>query len=121
MSSVAQQQLIRQIGYNFTPADMYEVEYMIYELGFDVAYNHLRSSYPNDPFRLSPNMDPTRIRAEMDLLNYRNRQPSMKGVYKCRKCLSDETLSVTKQTRSADEPMTVIIRCIHCNAVWRVQ
>lgn len=93
---------------------------MVHELGFEFTYNHLRDN-PMDPLRTSPLLDPHKKMAEMDLLNYRKRQPSMKGVYKCRKCLSDETISSTKQTRSADEPMTVLIRCIHCDTVWRVQ
>lgn len=122
MSSLSEQeqQSIFSLGYNFSKGDMIEVEYMIHDMGFEETYQHLASN-PIDPLRTSPLLESHKRLAEMDLLNYRKRQPSMKGVYKCRKCLSDETISSTKQTRSADEPMTVLIRCIHCDTVWRVQ
>ncbi len=36
------------------------------------------------------------------------------GIYRCNKCRSWKTLSNSKQTRSADEPMTVFITCTEC-------
>lgn len=36
------------------------------------------------------------------------------GGFKCRRCGSDKTQYQQKQTRSADEPMTVFIECMAC-------
>ena len=34
--------------------------------------------------------------------------------YKCSKCGKNESNVATAQTRSADEPMTIFVTCIHC-------
>lgn len=39
------------------------------------------------------------------------------GVLECR-CGSKRVYSFSKQTRSADEPMTTYAECVHCNAKW---
>jgi len=41
------------------------------------------------------------------------------GLYECSRCKSKKTYSRQVQTRSADEGMTSIIQCSHCNKVWR--
>ena len=44
---------------------------------------------------------------------------AVKGLFKCTKCGSEETISSQKQTRSADEPMTIFITCLKCGKKWR--
>ena len=39
--------------------------------------------------------------------------------FKCGKCKKNECTFAEFATRSADEPMTVFIRCIHCGNSWR--
>lgn len=39
-----------------------------------------------------------------------------KGLFECPKCHSQKTTHTEKQTRSADEPMTVFIQCLACGA-----
>ena len=41
------------------------------------------------------------------------------GGFKCRRCGSDKTQYMQKQTRSADEPMTVFFECMNCGKRWR--
>lgn len=41
------------------------------------------------------------------------------GAYKCRKCGSERTVSISKQLLSSDEPMTNFITCIGCNNHWK--
>ena len=43
------------------------------------------------------------------------------GLYKCRKCGGDKTTQFEMQTRSADEPMTIFIRCVECGNSWKIQ
>jgi len=54
-----------------------------------------------------------------DLENFRRKKSTAKGLYTCRACGSKETISVEKQLRSADEPMTLIISCVVCGKTWR--
>jgi transcription elongation factor S-II len=41
------------------------------------------------------------------------------GLFKCGRCGSSKTTHYQKQTRSADEPMTVFIQCTKCPNRWR--
>jgi DNA-directed RNA polymerase subunit M/transcription elongation factor TFIIS len=41
------------------------------------------------------------------------------GLFKCKRCKSTKTSSTQFQTRSADEPMTVFVRCHNCENRWR--
>lgn len=44
---------------------------------------------------------------------------SKPGLYTCGACKSNKTTFTQFQTRSADEPMTVFVRCMNCNKRWR--
>lgn len=41
------------------------------------------------------------------------------GLFECGKCHSRKTTNYQKQTRSADEPMTVFVSCLNCRNRWR--
>jgi DNA-directed RNA polymerase subunit M/transcription elongation factor TFIIS len=40
------------------------------------------------------------------------------GLLKCTRCLSTNVIWDQRQTRSADEGMTIIAKCLHCNNAW---
>lgn len=40
-------------------------------------------------------------------------------MFKCKKCGKARTRYWEMQTRSADEPMTIFIRCLNCGKEWR--
>lgn len=42
------------------------------------------------------------------------------GMFKCKNCKSYKTTYVEKQTRSADEPMTIFITCMLCGNVTKI-
>lgn len=46
--------------------------------------------------------------------------PVYEGVHKCEKCGGSRTTSKEIQMRSADEPMTIFIRCIDCGNNWKI-
>ena len=54
-----------------------------------------------------------------------NEQCGIKGdllnasLFTCGRCKSIKTTSTQKQTRSADEPMTVFVLCLNCNLRWK--
>lgn len=41
------------------------------------------------------------------------------SLFTCHRCKSTKTTSTQKQTRSADEPMTVFVLCLNCNYRWK--
>lgn len=41
------------------------------------------------------------------------------GQFTCRRCKSRKTTYSEMQTRSADEPMTVFVRCVNCGLSWK--
>jgi len=41
------------------------------------------------------------------------------SLFTCGRCKSHKTTSTQKQTRSADEPMTVFVLCLNCGKRWR--
>ncbi|OEU14591.1 transcription elongation factor [Fragilariopsis cylindrus CCMP1102] len=41
------------------------------------------------------------------------------SLFTCGRCKSTKTTSTQKQTRSADEPMTVFVLCLACNNRWK--
>jgi DNA-directed RNA polymerase subunit M/transcription elongation factor TFIIS len=40
---------------------------------------------------------------------------------KCKKCGSENTISISAQTRSADEAQTIKIQCLDCKFRWTSQ
>lgn len=41
------------------------------------------------------------------------------GSYTCRRCRSKRIVTIQKQTRSADEPMTCFHTCVECDNRWK--
>jgi len=40
-------------------------------------------------------------------------------MFKCKRCKKSQTKYWEMQTRAADEPMTIFIRCLNCGKEWR--
>ena len=60
------------------------------------------------------------IEAETKRISEQIQPPQVEeGIYTCRKCKSERTVSVSRQIRSMDEPMTVFIKCINCGKRWK--
>lgn len=66
-----------------------------------------------------PSLELNRMNFEIEKDIFRNKPLLGKGLFKCEKCGSDDTEDYEKQTRSADEPMTVFVHCRKCNARFR--
>lgn len=55
----------------------------------------------------------------IDKLNQAAGISSAEGMFKCGRCKSSKTSHYMKQTRSADEPMTVFVNCRDCGNRWK--
>jgi DNA-directed RNA polymerase subunit M/transcription elongation factor TFIIS len=66
-----------------------------------------------------PSLELNRVNFEIEKDIFRNKPLLGQGIFKCEKCGSDDTEDYEKQTRSADEPMTVFVHCRKCNARFR--
>lgn len=65
-----------------------------------------------------PDFDETRFRQQEQDEFIINPFEVEEGVLKCGKCGNSRTFSYTKQTRSADEPMTTFATCMTCKHKW---
>lgn len=50
---------------------------------------------------------------------YENKTQAMTNMFTCGKCRKKECTFYELQTRSADEPSTIFIRCVNCGNSWR--
>lgn len=57
------------------------------------------------------------LKRETTMLEGSNEEGS--GMFKCKRCGKSRTRYWEMQTRSADEPMTIFIRCLNCSKEWR--
>jgi len=108
---------------------LYEIVWLIKEKGYDIAYNFLSADWEkvlgshNIRKKMlfeNPLMEPAKDKFYLDMNIYKTRVEVEAGE-KCRKCGSTETISLTKQTRSADEAATIKITCINCKFRWTAQ
>jgi DNA-directed RNA polymerase subunit M/transcription elongation factor TFIIS len=110
---------------------VYEVVNMLNELNYEQVYNFLSTDWEtvfgsmhNIRRKIifdNPLMAPARDKFQLDMEIFRTRVDVTKGAVDCRKCGSEETISMEKQTRSADEPTSVYVFCTQCKHKWRAQ
>ena len=58
-------------------------------------------------------------REDQIIQNMRNKKLAVDSIYTCGKCKNNKVEYYQKQTRSADEPMSVFVSCLICNNRWR--
>lgn len=82
---------------------------------------------PRDIAFMSPdNMFPERWRDIMDIKLKREQnlgeiqRTAKTDAFKCSRCKKRECDYYERQTRSADEPMTLFITCLNCNNSWKM-
>ena len=105
----------------FTGNDWYHATTQIDQFGFDPVYKVLSNQTWidfNEAYRQLPIFELPKRRQRADIAALKKQSDISKGVFKCGKCGSEETFSYQKQVRGADEPMTIFIKCVHCNTQW---
>lgn len=92
-----------------------EIIGMIDKLGFKTTLNFLSIITNRDELiwtQEAMDLGAAAVSREIDI--QQTRETGIKGIKKCRFCGSDELIFNQKQTRSGDEPMTVITKCVQC-------
>jgi DNA-directed RNA polymerase subunit M/transcription elongation factor TFIIS len=110
---------------------VYEVVNLLNSLSYDIVYNFLAADWTKVFGNVhdirkkilleNPLLEPEREKLQLYMEIFRNRVDVSKGAIDCKKCGSDETISVEKQIRSADEPMTIKVTCLQCGFKWNAQ
>lgn len=97
-----------------------EVIGMLIAQNFDEVVDFLTDA-PNPEFVLweQESMDEGRIKVIREINIQQAEEVGVKGVGKCKYCPSTELVFATKQLRSADEAMTIFVRCVMCQKQWR--
>ena len=111
------------------PYFTYEIAWLLRETGYEKTYNFLSTNWEevlgsedirNKMLFENPLMSPAKDKFIKDMNIYKEKITVEAGE-KCKKCGSTETISVTKQTRSADEAATIKITCLSCKFRWSAQ
>ena len=92
------------------------------EVGWDATYAFLLTVPAGDSRSLIfglPVMRKAQEKERIDLEIYRAKIEGTVGVFTCPRCHGKSTVSSERQTRSADEPLTIFIRCTTCGFNWK--
>lgn len=113
---------------NFKRIYLNKCRTIIYNLTFNDQEDYIKNNVKTkdipdiDIQRWKPELY-TEIHAKMQkkdaqwVANHKDKQHT--GIFKCGRCRSKNTVFVSLQTRSADEPMTNFITCLNCNNHWK--
>ena len=110
---------------------VYEIVEMLTAFDFTIVYNFLNAGWEKvfgsetDLRRKiifeNPLLEKSKDKMAMDMEIYRSKVEVAMGAYNCKKCQSSETLTVSRQIRSADEPATIMVSCLQCQHKWKAQ
>lgn len=102
---------------------LFEIICNISSYGFDYMYQYLKESEDKrkpDILNNLPGMKEAKIKNyELDTITLRKKEKVF-GIYKCPKCKSENTETVTLQTRRSDEPETNFNTCNACRHQWKI-
>jgi DNA-directed RNA polymerase subunit M/transcription elongation factor TFIIS len=103
--------------FNYDRIDFfYDCVGMIQKFGYDETMNYLTSieSWENEILFTNPDYTLEKMKERDRSLRRDKIRPVIKGFKKCKGCGSDNVIDYEKQTRRADEPMTVFFICACC-------
>ena len=118
-SPILSQEQIKKIE-KYPKEIQYYLAQMILQKGFDEVFSEIDTFLPSKTMiRNMSIFDSGRYEQYLNSRYYTQKLESVKGIFgRCRDCNNDEVVYYEKQTRSADEPMTIFITCTSCNYKW---
>jgi len=109
---------------------VYEVVGLLNQLDYEIVYNFLSANWdkifgtvPDIRKKIildNPLLQGARDRLAMDMEVFRGKTDVAKGVL-CKRCGSEETISVERQIRKSDEPVSIFCYCQACSYKWQAQ
>jgi DNA-directed RNA polymerase subunit M/transcription elongation factor TFIIS len=105
---------------------LYEIIWMLNKIEYVKVYNFLSTDWEkifgNQNIRKkilfeNPLLEPAKEQFELYMEIFKSKIEVSAGE-RCKKCGSDNTISITAQTRSADEAQTIKIQCLECKFKW---
>jgi len=108
---------------------LYEIIWMLAKIEYTQVYNFLSTDWEkvfgshNIRKKMlfeNPLLSSTRDQFEIYMDIFKTKIEVSAGE-KCKRCKSDNTISITAQTRSADEAATIKIQCLACSFKWTAQ
>lgn len=108
---------------------LYEIIWMLTKVGYEKTYNFLSTNWEKifGPQNIrkkilfeNPLLAPAREQFDLYMEIFKSKIEVSAGE-KCKKCKSENTISISAQTRSADEAQTIKIQCLECKFKWSAQ
>jgi transcription elongation factor S-II len=84
----------------------------------DIDLTNIAFMRPHELFKKKWDKYLEKQKAEEDFL-YSIGKENITDEFKCGRCKKNKTSYYQLQTRSADEPMTTFVQCIHCGNRWK--
>ncbi len=110
---------------------VYEITNMLNKLDYDIVYNFLDTDWEkvfgpviNIRHKIlfeNPLLSQAKQKQQLDMEIYRSKVDVSIGAVDCKRCRSSETISVERQIRAADEPVSIKIFCTSCSYRWTAQ
>lgn len=115
-------------------SSIYEFLGLINKIGYDDAIKFFEShsivpggkppltvwETRKEVIRDMPTMIDARNKFSRDAGIFTEKLTTVKGVFKCGKCGSEETTYFERQTRSLDEAASIFVTCVSCGNRWRI-
>ena len=103
---------------------LYDILGLLNYMGFEDAYEYLKKNQKEENgysiVKNSPPYNEAKRRYFLDITEQlRAENNIIDGIYDCPKCSSKKVTTELKQTRRADEAMTVINTCTNCGFLWK--
>lgn len=108
---------------------VYEVVWLLNKVGYDKTYNFLSADWEKVLGKTNirkkmlfenPLMEKAREKFVADMDFYKTKIEVEAGEV-CKKCGSENTISIASQSRSSDEMQTIRCCCLACNRKWTAQ
>ena len=102
------------------PEFVYEVLELLLSMGIDEGIKYLSTVRgPGDVTFCAPTMKAAQGKYDLMIEQLVFQPKSGVSLYNCGRCGSQDISIAQKQTRSADEPMTVACKCLACGNTWK--
>ena len=103
-----------------TPEFVFEVLELLLAMGMEEGMKYLNTAKgPGDITFCAPTMKVAQGKYNLMIESLVFQPKSGVSLYTCKRCGSQDVSVAQKQTKSADEPMTIACKCLSCENTWK--